>query len=126
MNKQLQIVTFEQAKKLKELGFDWRVIDFYHKDNPKLAWVAGEIDYWYWNQFPYKISAPTTALALKWLRDEKKIFMNIGQMKFNSKITFYHCDTFSSTIREDFKSYEEAESAGLDYALEYLLNNKTK
>jgi hypothetical protein len=88
--KELQPVTFEQAKRLKNLGFDWRCIAGYNNDGKKVyckrdAYYAQTI---YANDMTvdfntnsaggltpdyFTVSVPSVALALKWFRDEKKI-----------------------------------------------------
>jgi hypothetical protein len=108
---ELQLVTFEQAKKLKELGFDWKT-HFYYVNN-------GEIQYGLQNYFISRntdsnntvgnIDAPSPALALKWFRDVKNQFYDIG----------YSTDENNELIwcnggLKEYKTYEEAESALLD------------
>jgi hypothetical protein len=64
--KKLQFVTYEQAKLLKELGFDWKTSRIFSNNN----YIVNNIykrcndDYILWS---------TVALALKWFRGIKKI-----------------------------------------------------
>ena len=129
MEKQLQIVSFEQAKKLKELGFDWF-------DNTDRQYLSNG-DFVYESEGDAHIDmctdkcyhAPTTALALKWLRDEKKIiaytqhhyFEDYNFIVFEEK---YNDGKLIESSERGYTSHEEAESAGLDYALDYLLKEK--
>jgi hypothetical protein len=74
--KQLQYVTFKQAKRLKELEFDWKCNAVFQKSELTKEW---ELTQHNWsenfNSEEFKgISAPTVALALKWIRDKKQIF----------------------------------------------------
>jgi hypothetical protein len=67
--KQLPLVTFEQAKRLKALGFDWETQGMY--------WSNGDIEccMGLFNHntegcyYETTFSAPSVPLALKWIRD---------------------------------------------------------
>jgi len=122
--KQLQLVNDEQAKKLKELGFDWEVETVYW-DTPKVLTAAEPANY---NDKPELnvFSAPTVALALKWFRDVKGVFTSI----YNNNMVY--CDLefdYVGVILFDEKriftkhydTYEEAESALLDALIEHCL-----
>jgi hypothetical protein len=131
-NKQLQLVTFEQAKKLAEI---FTYIDNTHSHLCDKAYNdKGELYDIFTNMQPLKprCYVPTTALALKWLRDEKKIFIStrpsFPKLEFQidclyqeAKLEFSICEI----EQKRFYIYEEAESAGLDYALDYLLKQKS-
>ena len=115
--KQLQLVTFEQAKRLKALGFDWSAYNFYDATqdnllclNPLVCFVSNH------NKSKTKISAPTVALALKWFSDVKKIRhsvqINNGYYGFISGEDLWES--------KDFSTYESAESALLDELLTIL------
>ena len=96
----LQLVSVEQAKKLKELGFDWSV------------------DRYYGGRYP----APFVALALKWFRDEKDLLNSInisGQDVDNYNIWYEYLTPNSYERSTAFLYYEEAESALLDALIEY-------
>lgn len=76
-NKQLSIVTFEQAQVLKKLGFDWTTTTFYNPDDEfqkisPLHYSYGVKDFNAKTENPHIdkfISAPTISLTLKWIRD---------------------------------------------------------
>lgn len=89
-----KIVTFEQAKKLKELGFDGECLYWYNEDGVKECPIdQGYMEYYYevdcflnyWNakkidrdlygSYPPKVSysVPTVSEALDWVREEKGI-----------------------------------------------------
>ena len=128
--KQLQLATFEQAKKLKELGFDWKVPKYYEYE-------AGETEqdvvlnkgYGDYNCIilPMKLcctlfSAPTVALALKWFRDVKNVVTCIAHEHayyghFDLESKYYLNTKFCMT-------YEAAESALLDELLNYFRKTK--
>jgi hypothetical protein len=112
---QLQIVSFKQAQRLKELGFDWKtnhLYDFYF-DNPKLK--KSSVFY----NFECVLPAPETALALKWFRDVKNVGYNIThvdcrkarQWRFSvDDLRLYSCD---------YDTYEIAENVLLSDLLEW-------
>ena len=96
----------EQYEKLKQLGFPINMVS----KNP----------------------TPTIAFALKWLRDEKDI--HVCPEKCSAKISAYAVSVQHGSVDDGnyvevgddmyLNSYEEAESAGLDISLDYLLKQK--
>ena len=81
-----------------------------------------------------QIDAPTTSQVLKWLREEKKISIEIGihcSLKwmcsiyaFNDGIedfTQYDNDGINDTIYILYNSYEQAAIAGIEYVLDNLI-----
>ena len=126
--KQLQLVTYEQAKKLKEVGFDYEVTHFYVKADIYKQVFA------FWNHtnivrnseknYNHKdcngyISAPTVAHALKWFRDEKKRPIAVC---ITDELEYYICPPLSIKY---YKTYEEAESALLDELLKFAVIGKS-
>jgi len=133
---QLQLVTFEQAKRLKQLGFNWEINGYYSEyyDN------SGKLIDWnlqnYNRMVRYRdgyFSAPTVALALKWMRDVKGInnavnFFDVVTPKYEGcyqvpRITDVgerrlQPRTHYSVLTS--KYYEAAESALLDELLTIL------
>ena len=132
--------TFEQSKALKEMGFDWDCHAYYDKRRQD-----GVIDralrfqnYNYDNDYMNSVSAPTLSQAAKWLR-VKGIGITVqiytkekrdwGPNYFEG--VFYR-PYFTSTkdahamgiINNDFNSYEDALSAGIDGALKILKDNR--
>ena len=93
-------VSFEQAKALKELGFDWECYQFYNADKKLCSYTSigcGD-DCRDWNDNDYasigdaECSAPTLAQAQKWLRIknisicvEEKIEENITRSLFSDE-----------------------------------------
>jgi len=139
-SQQLQLVNFEQAKRLKQLGFDRECLCRYNvrktKSGEKVTLakpptVRNYIDWnnhWYNNKetFPnansFLISAPTIALALKWFRDVKMIGCSVTQViligKKSKEYTFSYNKTYGCDYcTHDFDTYESAESALLDELL---------
>ena len=147
--KQLQLVTFGQAKRLKALGFDWECDKLYagnilvragSEDFPLNTDIAS-IPYSNWNDMDYEwndgvqpewVSAPTVALALKWIMDVKKrnFTINLDYAQENGTKNYYYaykieyaCGVSHSrafrTFHEPF-AYEAAESTLLDELLTVL------
>ena len=127
-NKQLQVVKFEQAKRLKAAGFDWETRDYYVFDDESNALYEDEELSNYngehhlpvsWDEKEH-CSAPTVALALKWARDVKGVRCYV-------KLAFTGSDSYGGYIEFDDDpkkyvmaksgTYEEAESALLDAVL---------
>jgi len=134
-DKQLQLVTFNQAVKLKAIGFNWPTY-FYYEGIEESFLESGN--------FPVahnldnndgirkkfiRTSAPTVSHALKWMRDKK------GLHAFcDNKYHGWHYEIYSignDAIRIDgnelqifFETYEEAESALLDELLMLIENEK--
>lgn len=124
-----EIVTFELAKKLKEKGFPqktagrYNMIDcFYHEDG-KLFFNGGACDV---NE---AYTAPTISQVLKWLREEKQLYVSIDYVpKIENCSDFYYTTIryigdFTSSIHTpgDYDSYEEAALAGIEYILDNLI-----
>jgi hypothetical protein len=112
----LQLVTFEQAKKLKELGFDWEVETAYNIEgncyfNFHIDNLNNENNY-YKSIYTELYSAPSVALALKWLRDEKKVYGHIIAFLPDLKIDIWRYYSYSSQRGSagNYATYEEAES----------------
>lgn len=114
----LQLVTFEQAKQLKEAGFDWGLDIFYTKygdlENDKFFGIKNWNDSIVFNRF----SAPTVALALKWFRDVKGISSSEG-VRCNLKYEweYFFKNRWRSSVYNEYDTYEDAESALLDELL---------
>lgn len=121
-NKELAIVSYEQAKKLKELGFDWLCNNLYHRKGT-FSSSSGNFDF---NAESIYFSAPTVALALKWFRDEKGIKNAVCLCMWSStrdgRTRTVYQPSISGKLRSEYNTYEQAESAMLDELLELILN----
>ena len=116
----LQLVSLEQAKKLKELGFDWQV-DYYYSIYEDRNILEKGLEKNYNEGRRFAISAPSVALALKWFRDVKKSIATIvrGDNCYFGEV-FEDDKTLMTAGRSNkLQTYEEAESALLDALLEY-------
>ena len=133
-NKELQLVTFEQAKRLKKLGFDWDCFYAYRLEDNEFGKAETLIVYMGDGKLSNDAKAPRVALALKWFRDEKKTVAHVSFHEEFSKVDGkYHChykgmmqkyngnDSYKTpTSSKDFYTYEAAESALLDKLLTLL------
>ena len=118
METQLQLVNFEQAKRIKEVGFDWETDNHYYDLSGTHRKIIHST-----KMFEF-ISAPTVALALKWARDVKEIPCSV------CIATKYPDDDFDayyispSDSSDYFETYELAESELLNEILTILETNK--
>ncbi|NDV94851.1 hypothetical protein D0T84_07955 [Dysgonomonas sp. 521] len=132
----MNIVTFEQAKKLNDLGFTQRVEHTYclhqKSGNHRLMSPFGRMDYNQNNnrdnseKVAVYYSAPTISEALQWIRDNKGIYCGIGCGYDVDNEIYYHGHFFTDNpyfVCEDIyeNTYPKAESALLDAVLTYLI-----
>ena len=75
MNQELQIITKQQAIKLKEVGFDWDADGCYWTDSEKLEMRSYDPDNF--NNSPNSYSAANISVVFKWLRDKHNIVCEI-------------------------------------------------
>ncbi|GHV60888.1 hypothetical protein FACS1894195_0470 [Bacteroidia bacterium] len=113
MKKELQLVTLYQAKKLKELGFDWIVRRYYEKNILGNFTIVSTDSKNYNSSFDECFSAPTVALAIKWFRNVKN---TDGEVRRHAIGWFSGVN--GSYEGEFWKTYEEAESDLLDKLIE--------
>jgi hypothetical protein len=122
-------VTFEQAKKLKERGFDEKCL-FYYLDKQLIQVISYENDIWCQNsRMPGNyLSAPEQWMVVEWLRVNHGIWVRLTTYAFGFQ---YHLDntpdpeTWNIDRRydcaDDFKTPQEAYSAAFDYILDNLI-----
>lgn len=148
-DKQLPLVTYDQARRLKKAGFNFECLNYYHVDSDGTAILDDDADpYEYnWNSsdsadigerlfddssfknydqnYDCEIcSAPTVALALKWMRDVKGIVGNVI-CRYEKRDEVYINEVFVGdgwNESQDFDTYEAAESALLDELLIKLIS----
>lgn len=122
-NNQLQLVTFEQAKRLKQAGFDWPTNHWYNDPVSKEA-IGKDFDSNF-NIFireGWDMSVPTVALALKWIRDIKDLDSGIEPIfdPWSSCMCYRIHIVLPSGNKETkgaFYDFDEAEIALLDELL---------
>ena len=117
--KELQLVNFEQAKRLKKINFNFVNDVFYSKNGTLLCykWEFGSYEKKYIEEH-FVYPAPTVALALKWFRDEIKI-CNCISREVSCYDSIKYVGKFKDLYLTDdtFDTYEAAESALLDELL---------
>ena len=123
-------VTFKQAVKLKELGFDWKVYQYYKID------VEGDINFWFPEEGAYdfnsfddgRYSAPTLYQANKWLIEKfsMQVHTRLYEVVGKSEVRKWRYHLTHSGLCmvggwDYFDKYEQVLSAGIDRALEIIL-----
>ena len=127
-------VSFEIANKLKEKGFSLEKTEIYGKfDSDGLFHPQLYFNYIETMDCD-EIIAPTISQVLKWLREEKKISIEVGihcSLKWMCGIygfsdgiedfTQYSDDGIDDTVYILYDSYEQAALAGIEYVLDNLI-----
>ena len=124
-------VNFKLAQKLKEKGFSWTCSHYYRTKSKDLFMIYPCED---WSNIEERVNAPTISQVLKWLRDEKKISIEViihcslkwmcGIYDFSDGIadfTQYDNNGIDDTVYILYDSYEQAALAGVNYCLENLI-----
>lgn len=126
-------VTYEQAVKLKELGFDWKCLYFYPITSAlgiKRNCSHGDfnsIQMSFDSKYGEIFSAPTLAQAQKWLRNVKKadIIVTLEDETDDP----YQVEVYINKVCVSghwrhgfFTDFDEALSVGISKALELLIN----
>lgn len=113
-------VSFNLAEYLKDKGFDYNT-DWYYDFKGGITWgipqgtsVLDECDY---------TARPTISQVLKWLRDEKKLYISIhavteGVYWWNINELCNHISYDSDT---EHSTYESAAIDGIEYCLDNLI-----
>lgn len=126
-------VSFEVAKLLKQLGFDWKCTYTFLDSSEKYTHDLQHIPIDWNNEvnsFDEKawVSAPTQALAQKFIEDKFSLFITTDRFTFENA----HAYSFDVLNKENkliawsgwtnsvYRTNEEALEAGIQSALEYL------
>ena len=126
-------VTYELAVKLKEKGYPQHITDdAYITDN------YGEDEYDIGDRLPIPlipdymddVAAPTISQVLKWLREEKKIYIVIAvnpTLSTKDKIAYYYqvysnSNGVTSDYYESEECYAQWEDCAID-SIKYVLDN---
>ena len=132
MNK--DFVTYELAKKLNEKGFNEPCYGYYHCNGGNDSFeLCGNGDCDFLNsKNQYRVAAPTISQVLKWLREEKKIYVSILPFAIDStinKVAFYYLIEYNSTgetmegIEQNTYCVEWKDAAfeGIEYVIDNLI-----
>lgn len=105
-------VTYNQAVKLKELGFDWKCNHLYSIENPNNIIRTSH----YHNEaiITDTILAPTLSQAQKWLREVKSVKVYIKPL--------FSLEEYEYWISFQFKGYGGDERYGVEEFWEYALS----
>ena len=103
-------VSFETAKLLKEKGFDWDCIMVYDLEKPKSC-ADGKLydnfDNKNPNRFPDLCSAPSLAMAMKWLR-------KTHNLAISTSVTIDGWHSYVSQIKLDDEGFVVSIIDGID------------
>lgn len=136
-----RIVSFKTAKLAKDAGFDWETLFHYHipiyrpinkdDDSPEVAINSGNLN---WNATKISCesfqcySAPTQNQLSKWLREVKRILLQVTPIDSwnNWTVCAYNEDMRGLFDMEssyvEFETYEDALEFGLMYTLKHFCN----
>lgn len=119
-------ITFELAVKLKEKGFDYKC-HYCYKNSIIMSHCSEPLNH---NADAVTYSAPTISQVLKWLREEKKMYIVIAvnpTLSTKDKIAYYYQIYFNSTgVGSDYYESEECYAQWEDCAIDsikYVLDN---
>lgn len=128
-------VSFEIAKKLKEKGFDYPCVGHYVNNQLYIAHYYNA----YHSDKDESPDAPTISQVLKWLREEKKIHIEIGfgcygfcwdltlNIKYvegynNSEWDLLDCEKYAEIDNQgNHSTYEECVLCAIEYVLDNLI-----
>lgn len=129
----MEFIPFEIAKRLNDIGYpqyNSYKSYFIGDDEKRYVEIVSLINRSKNTEDFHLIAAPTISQVLKWLRDEKYIFIEIT-VDVNDKFNYYFeiykkgNDTWEYIGQNDtydyFEMYEEAALAGVKYTLDNLI-----
>ena len=111
-----EFITYKQALALKELGFDERCFSRYYESGK----LADSLSYLHHNYFG-QVNAPLYQQAFRWFREKHNLQAEIlwrGDMECFCYKTGKFKRGSHNFSKDDYKTYEEAESACLDKLIE--------
>ncbi|NDW08098.1 hypothetical protein [Dysgonomonas sp. 520] len=131
------IVTFKQAAQLKELGFNAKVTHFYDVlDQMLYLSFVQKRSPGNFNEEETLISAPTTSLALDWIRNSLKIYCGVYPVADSRSFSLGYRWKYYTIKGEDdpvahesspvslYQTFALAEAELLTFVLEYINDYK--
>lgn len=117
-------VTRTQAIGLEEIGFDEVTDNVYHtkSDGHSQKGWGGETRNSNLTDF---VTAPTLDEAIRWMREVKNVHVCVtltNKNKWVSYLEYTKTGEFDESCGHCFTHHDQAQSAGLDAAIEYLKN----
>ena len=132
-----EFVTYEIAVKLKAKGFNEQCLAYYSKDSDFYYNTSYGSDvenaFKSFNSRPNhicgkRIDSPIISQVLKWLRKEKKLFVEsylfkAGYESFVQSTVFEDDKDYTDTwyVKGFYSTYEQAALAGIEYVLDNLI-----
>lgn len=116
----LQIVSFDVAKDLQELGFNWRTRQTYTQLTDWLSENDSELN-------RHMLKAPEQALVVKWFRDVHNLKITVYPKRFFEDLYCLSISNKKKIIYEEkhfHRTYEEAELEGIKECIKYLKNER--
>ena len=119
-------VTYEQAEKLADLGFDYKCIACYDEEEFE---YTGEYNNYNSGYYRYNlISAPTITQAQKWLREVKGVKVYIKPLFSSEEYEYWISFKFKGFMVDDEcygveETWESALSEGINEAIKMLKHN---
>lgn len=106
---------YKQALELKELGFNEPCLDYFANSNPQNSWTISYNSDDLHRPFE-SVARPTYSQAIRWFRNKYNL---LGSIDYSNRLKWYYVireiitsNTFhnhSTSNKEDFNTYEEAE-----------------
>lgn len=121
---------FELAVKLREKGFDEPCYGYYHCNGGNDSFeLCGNGDCDFLNsKNQYRVAAPTISQVLKWLREKKKIHIEVMFIRpLHNRAKYYITDidgsrgNFMDVADASYETWEQATLAGIKYVLDNLI-----
>lgn len=120
-----EYVSFEVAKLLRDKGFDEPTIGTYNIESKNSILVERPIRAIHCEAI---ISAPTQAMAMMWLREVHKLYIEITPSSKTNEfiVDSYRIDIVTKTfdtiyVSSGYDTYEQACEAAIKYCLENLI-----
>lgn len=120
-------VSFEIAKLMKEKGFNWPCLHYWQEEISEFCiqkgihrWSTGEIP----NSVasPYRFSAPTFQMAMKWLREKHSIDISVTpDRKAGYSVLIFKDKRLPFDTLDSCSVYEQACEAAIKYCIENLI-----